>query len=359
MSIFISNKGQEKWLESTGFEKEEDLQKYITNKPNSIPIPNLKIISREFFTSHRERIDHIGIDQNGEIYLIETKHYTNPDKRHIVSQVLDYGATLASDYNFEDFKNQVEDWIRKNTSANSLLEFIQQNYTSDKSSAEEIVEDIERNFSAKKFKFIVLMDHIDDKIKKLVNFLNDYSTFSIFLIEYRRYVDDNVEIIIPTLYGTENIRKSKSTANWNWTEDDFLDNIEFEQQLNEQQKQIIRKFISSIKELLKNPYGGEILWDRRKNPTFITIFYRYSQSKYFLAIQSDGIMKLNFEFSNDQEQKFSDSFRNLLIKIKGLEIIEKKYSNKEKIVLNANEWTPVADEIADVVKKVCFEENHD
>lgn len=39
-------------------------------------------------------IDAVALDQNGDIYLIETKLYKNPDKRQVIAQVLDYGASL-------------------------------------------------------------------------------------------------------------------------------------------------------------------------------------------------------------------------------------------------------------------------
>ena len=192
MSIFISNKGKGKWIESTTFEKEEELQKYITEHPDSIPLselkdkPKLKIISREFYTSHKERIDHIGIDQDGNIYLIETKQYKNPDKRHVVSQVLDYGATLSSDYSPDGFLAQIEEWISDNTpSSNSLLELIKEYYEIDKDSANEIIDKVKNNFLDNKFKFIVIMDQIDEKIKNLAKFLTKHSDFAITILFHK------------------------------------------------------------------------------------------------------------------------------------------------------------------------------
>lgn len=362
--IFISNQGKKKWIESIGFEKEEDLQKYITEHPESIPLSQindqvkLKIISREFYTSHKERIDHIGIDQNGEIYLIETKHYTNPDKRHIVSQVLDYGATL-SDYDFKDFLSKIEVWIKTNESANSLLDLIQQYYSLDEDSANEIIENFENNFLTNKFKFIILMDQTDEKIKQFVKFLNANSNFSIFLIEYKRYVDADVEIITPILFGADSIKKDRlARSSWNWTEDDFFENVDLEEHLSNEQKIAIRKFISFIIESLNNQNEGKILWDRRKIPTFIVILYKFSQSRYLFYIRPDGKMKLNFEFSNNQEQKFRDEFRKSLSEIKGLETIEQKNSKRDKVLLDTSKWIPAADKIAYVIKKSCFDTNN-
>lgn len=362
MKIFISTKEEQRWVESTSFEKEEHLQKYITDHPDSIPLSEykeqtkLKIIAREFVTPHKERIDHIGIDQDGDIYLIETKHYTNSDKRHIVSQVLDYGATLSSDYSFDDFVDQIENWIRNNTGTTSLQELIQQNYELTDESAAEVMEEIEDNFVKNNFKFIVLMDQTDEKIKKFVRFLNENSNFTIFLIEYRRYVDKDREIIIPKLYGVDSAKVKGSRFNWNWTEDDFFKLIESDDKLDENQKRAIRKFTSLIKESLKNPRDGKIVLNKRKKPALITIFYRFSQTRYLFNIKPDGKMKINFEFSSNQEEQFKRNFRNLLSKIKGLEKIALSFSEKEKVQLDVREWTPVADEIFSVIKKLCLGE---
>jgi RecB family endonuclease NucS len=54
-------------------------------------------LAREFSTKSGP-IDALGVDKDGELYLIETKFYKNPDKRTVVAQVLDYGASLWSNF---------------------------------------------------------------------------------------------------------------------------------------------------------------------------------------------------------------------------------------------------------------------
>ena len=109
MEILFSPKGQNaKWLSPVGFPDEKILQKYIEDNPHSIPLSELKedanmvIICREFLTSHGGKIDHIGIDEDGEIYIIETKQYSNSDKRHVVSQVHGFRFNLI--FSKKDFQ---------------------------------------------------------------------------------------------------------------------------------------------------------------------------------------------------------------------------------------------------------------
>jgi len=261
MSILISkNGGEAKWLESLSFKKEADLKKYITDNPHSIPLYNYKedsellIISREFQTSHGEYIDHIAIDKDGEIYIIETKLYTNSDKRHVISQVLDYGATLTSDYsNFNDFLSNVEQWISKNYGS-SLHEKLQEHFGITAEESLQLIQKIENVYTAKKFIFIILMDKADYKIKNFVSYMNANSKFSIFLVEFKRYVDGEQEIIIPNLFGAENVRRVNSSARRNWNKKDFENIVNTNPGYEENTKSAIEKLIGFTKTMMPSDW---------------------------------------------------------------------------------------------------------
>lgn len=217
MEILFSPKGQNaKWLSPVGFPDEKILQKYIEDNPHSIPLSELKedanmvIICREFLTSHGGKIDHIGIDEDGEIYIIETKQYSNSDKRHVVSQVLDYGASLSSSTDaFDYFIKNCEDWVLK-TKHDSLDNYLQSHFGIDESELKILYQNLNINYIKTKFRFIIVMDKASDEIKTYVSFMNANSNFSIFLSEFQRYEDGNQEIIIPNLFGAENERRKTS-----------------------------------------------------------------------------------------------------------------------------------------------------
>ena len=107
MSIIISkNLKNAVKLDRSSFALENNLQQFIFDNPESIPLYDIKedihllILAREFSTSSGP-IDAIGVDRDGEIYLVETKLYKNSDKRLVIAQVLDYGASLWK--TFTDF----------------------------------------------------------------------------------------------------------------------------------------------------------------------------------------------------------------------------------------------------------------
>src|SRR3989344_165015 len=120
MAIILSKNGKSAIkINKTPFGLEENIQQYIYDNPESIPLYDIKedikllILAREFSTQSGP-IDAIGIDKDGEIYLVETKFYKNPDKRTVVAQVLDYGASLWSNFtDFNDFVEQVSQHTNK------------------------------------------------------------------------------------------------------------------------------------------------------------------------------------------------------------------------------------------------------
>ncbi|MEW6558511.1 MAG: hypothetical protein AB1349_14375 [Elusimicrobiota bacterium] len=110
MAIIISKNGKNaQKIEGAVDVTEDYLQKYIYDNPETLPLYEIKenirilIVAREFNTGSGP-IDALGIDKDGEIYIIETKLYKNSDKRLVVAQVLDYGASLWHFYNnYDDF----------------------------------------------------------------------------------------------------------------------------------------------------------------------------------------------------------------------------------------------------------------
>ena len=165
MAILFSKKGEDaKWLKPIGFPEEEDLQKYIEENPHSIPLSefkedaNLVIICREFPTEHGEYIDHVGIDKDGEIYLIETKQYSNSDKRRVVAQVLDYGATLSSEpSNFDSFIENSQNWVSETYNL-TLDEHLQSHFHLEEKELETLYQNMNSNYSDNKFRFVIVMD---------------------------------------------------------------------------------------------------------------------------------------------------------------------------------------------------------
>jgi hypothetical protein len=206
MSIIISKQGKNaRRLQRTSIQQEEYLQAYIHNNPDVLPLDELKdnlrllILAREFNTASGP-IDALGVDADGEIYIIEAKLDKNADRRRIIAQALDYGAALWA--NPETLLQQLSgsEWRAR------LTEFL----GGDEAVTEAHLAAVQQNAAAGRFWFVVLMDRLDDRLRGLISFVNANSRFKILGVELNLYQDGDMEILIPTLYGAE-IAKEAAT----------------------------------------------------------------------------------------------------------------------------------------------------
>ncbi|HEC32026.1 MAG TPA: hypothetical protein ENI41_06020, partial [Deltaproteobacteria bacterium] len=115
MTIIVSkNRSNARVVKPAGFDEEKSLQEYIYENPESIPIYELRedkklLILKKEFPTNSGPIDAVAIDKDGEIYIIGTKLYKNPDKRTVIAQALDYGAALwAHQIDFSSFLKIIE-----------------------------------------------------------------------------------------------------------------------------------------------------------------------------------------------------------------------------------------------------------
>jgi hypothetical protein len=209
MSIIISkNLKNAVRLDRKSFQLEDNLQQYIYDNPESIPLYDIKedirllILAREFPTASGP-IDAIGVDKEGEIYLVETKLYKNPDKRTVVAQVLDYGASLWKTYtNFEVFMSQLEAHVIKKFQK-PLGEQVKEFYGISDDELGQFNERMQTNLNDGNFKFVVLMDQLHAQLKDLILFINQNSRFNIYGVELEYYKYESYEILIPKLYGAQ------------------------------------------------------------------------------------------------------------------------------------------------------------
>lgn len=217
MSLIISKNGKHaKRIDRSAFASEDELQQYIYENPESIPLYDIKedirllIVAREFPTQSGP-IDAVGIDKEGELYLIETKLYRNADKRHVVAQVLDYGASLWRHYNdFAAFLGELDRQSQKKWNM-SLQQKMQDFFGISDEEVQKQIESFRSNLDEGTFKFVVLMDALHSQLKDLILFLNQYSKFNIYVAEIEYYKFETYEIMIPKLFGAE-VKKDVSVA---------------------------------------------------------------------------------------------------------------------------------------------------
>mgnify|MGYP001597588325 CR=1 FL=1 len=232
MALIISKNGKDaKRIDRSVFASEDELQQYIYENPESIPLYDIKedirllIVAREFPTQSGP-IDAVGIDKEGELYLIETKLYRNADKRHVVAQVLDYGASLWRHYSdFAAFLGELDRQSQKKWNM-SLQQKLQDFFGMSEEETQKQIESFRGNLDNGTFKFVVLMDTLHAQLKDLILFLNQYSKFNIYVAEIEYYKFETYEIMIPKLFGAEvkkdvSVSKPRTEARV-WDEESFF-----------------------------------------------------------------------------------------------------------------------------------------
>jgi hypothetical protein len=353
MTMIISKDGKSaKKVERSKFEQEDYLQEYIYSNPESIPLydinENIKllILAREFDTEVGS-IDAVGVDQEGEIYLIETKLYKNPDKRRVVAQVLDYGASLWHSFDAGEFMTQLESHVAQ-AFGGKLRERLKSFFALD-DDAEALLESMRENFSNGAFKFVVLMDSVHSQLKKLVLFLNQNSRFDLFAVEMEYYKHEGYEIVIPRLYGAD-AKKGEGVGpsrRRKWDKESFFDDAE---------KRLGRDgpHIDAVKELynFSTRKADEVFWGKgEKRGSFNSKFMRISERSLY-SVFSNGTLQLNFPHlhDNDTAERYRHQFARELSKLKRLglpENCEEEFPN-----IPVEKWALLLDDFKRVVEQL-------
>jgi hypothetical protein len=232
MAIVVTRAGAKaQRLERSSVAVEVELQAYIADNPECLPMEEIEedlklfIVGREFPTQSGP-IDILATDEKGNVYVIETKLYKNPDKRKVIAQVLDYGAALWSSYGkSKDFGARIRQVVQGRSGAH-LETRLQEMFGLVAEDVSPLLDSMQANVEAGRFRFIVLMDELDDRLKELITFVNENSSFSLFGVELEFYALDDYRIVIPRLFGAESRRGEALTASASsrrtWTEELFF-----------------------------------------------------------------------------------------------------------------------------------------
>lgn len=248
MAIIVSkNNHNAKRIDESHFDLEDHLQEYIYDSPDVVPVYEIEentrlfIAAREFSTNSGP-IDALGFDQNGNIYVIETKLFKNPDKRTVVAQALDYGASLwRHKVDFNEFIAQLNSHTEKQFNKTFELAF-EDFFEVDVSMA---MENMRNNLGEGVIKFVILMDSLHDRLKDLIVYVNQNSKFDIYAVELEYYKHDEFEIVIPKLFGSEvkkDVVPQNTQSNYSYslaTADDFNDAVNSQSDLNQDGKRIL------------------------------------------------------------------------------------------------------------------------
>jgi hypothetical protein len=296
MAIIITKNGKEaKKIDKSDFEKENYLQNLIHENPESIPVyeisedKKLFVVAREFSTGSGP-IDALAIDQDGDIYVVETKLYKNPDKRTVVAQALDYGASLWKHTNdFDEFINIIDKEVQGKFGM-SFQEKAKTFFVIDEEQTNLMLENMRFNLKDGNIKFVILMDSMDERLKDLIIYVNQNSQFDIYAVQLEYYKFEQYEIMIPKIFGVEvkkNVKGSSSTRQpgikWNW---DLLKKRLLED-YGQEEVNAAQKIINWLEE-----NNIENSWSTSQRGGFIPVLYTKDKKAFFCPFSVAGNAKI-------------------------------------------------------------------
>lgn len=351
MSIIISRNGEKAVsVEKSSFDREDYLQQYIYQNPESIPLSQIKedvrllILAREFPTNSGP-IDAIGIDRDGDIYIVETKLYKNPDKRTVIAQALDYGAALWKHSNdFGEFIGILDNHTKKVfgvTANEKIKDFFE---LSDEES-ELLVENAKRSLDEGKFKFVVLMDKLEDRLRDLILYVNQNSQFDVYAVELEYYKHDEYEIMIPKLYGAE-VKKDIAVASSlserrKWDESSMIQN--FKESYPDEAFLAFQKIYGFCEE-----NADQINLGTGRYASFSPIFLKLNKKSLF-TVSSDGRLALNFEWLAKENSESADTLKEIA-ESAGFEIPENYREVRPSYTME--EWVPKSEKFTAEISKI-------
>jgi hypothetical protein len=322
MSIIISQNGKKALkIDKSNFDREGYLQNYIHENPESIPVyeidedKKLFVVAREFSTESGP-IDALAIDKDGDIYVVETKLYKNPDKRTVVAQALDYGASLWRHSDYNEFIAKINNAVNQKFKV-SLEEKGKEFFNLDDDGISIMLENIKSNFQQGNIKFVILMDSIEDRLKDLIVYINQNSHFDIYAVQMEYYKFEQYEIMIPKLFGLEvkkGISSSSSGPRPVWDEERFLNQTR--EKLGDESEKIIKlyNFLKLNVDKIKWGTGNA-------NGSFAPIIKNLSSTISPFSIYSDGTILIKFGWlknhaDKDAFDKYFNTFMNEISKTK-------------------------------------------
>lgn len=350
MSIIISKNGKNAVrVEKSSFDKEDFLQQYIYENPESIPLYDIKediqllILAREFST-HSGPIDALGIDKDGEIYIVETKLFRNPDKRTVIAQALDYGAALwKHSGDFSQFLASLDAAVSK-TFNTTLVAKLRDFFGLSEEEVATLLENVRQNLSEGAFRFVVLMDHLDDRLKDLVIYVNQNSQFDVYAVEFEYYKHETQEIIIPKIFGAEVKKEMAVTSSGprkQWSESALMDDAK--QKLSREEFDAFKRIYEFSRE-----HADEVRLGTGSYASFSPIFSKLS-SKSLFTLTADKRLSFNFEWVAKDNEPAAELFKQKLETV-GFSFPENFKSIRPSVL--ADEWLPRVEKFLSAISEM-------
>jgi len=202
---------------------EEALELLLEQTPELLPGPDTGPVAvvRQLYVPETGAVDLFIIGVDGALTIVECKLQSNPDiRRRVVGQVVAYAAGLWR-LSFEELDTAFAARAGKTLFATvaALADEVGRDFDE-----AQFRDAVSANLAAGRFRLIIAVDAITEELKRIVEYLNDHTVRDVEVIAFEvgYAADDDVELLIPAVYGQEAVRRKAAQASTRqWDEQAF------------------------------------------------------------------------------------------------------------------------------------------
>lgn len=227
-------------MNQTEYISEAHLQELLENYPNLLVGSQIDereprkwlLVSREVSITDSDQsngrwsLDHLFLDQDGILILVEVKRSSDSrSRRELVGQLLEYAANALIYWTVET--------IRKSFELNCQREDINPDEKIITTFSIDNIEDywlnVKNNLEKGRLRLIFVADEIPFELKTLVEFLNEnFTDIEVLAIEIKQFVGEGNKILAPRVVGQTSksqIRKDKVNTKKQWNAEMFFSEL--------------------------------------------------------------------------------------------------------------------------------------
>jgi hypothetical protein len=198
MPILVRQKGK-RWQQANDVEfvDEAQLQQMLYEGPELVSPPEgqTAVFIKEADLPGSGSTDLLGVDANGNIFIVETKLARNPEvRRKVIGQILEYAAYLWRK-SYEEFDNLF--LKREGKSITDLL-----GLKTPEGLPEDFQENVSNNLQSGTFNLFIAVDHMNDELEKIIAYVSSRGTgLKLQVLELCTYKMGDLEILAPQRHG--------------------------------------------------------------------------------------------------------------------------------------------------------------
>jgi hypothetical protein len=223
MTLQVRQAGSPSWRQASrvSFLNEPELQSMLHRCAELIPLRTgddaPRVFVRETGLPGSGITDLLGVDSDGNIYVVECKLASNPEiRRKVLGQILEYAASLWN-MTFEDFD---QFFVRREKEP--LLSLMEKKAGADWV-AEDFRAEVAKNLKSGTFHLIIAVDKMDDELSQIIRYLAACApSIRLEAVEINVYKSGDTEIVVPEIHGREVPREVSSSSPKQQTLDQVL-----------------------------------------------------------------------------------------------------------------------------------------